>query len=132
MSNAPPQNASEQLGTAMPSTYDLPNPTLVRTSTLRPLHAHQLMSAPQGGSFNPYALAPHKAVLKLQGSLDAMAENWSGEEWPRLRRLVQFRRQQKGSTINAYHRPPSLKTMDIAYHHPHSYAPFLIIWSSCP
>src|SRR5947207_9163411 len=107
MSNAPPQNASQQLGMAMPSASDLPNPPLVRTSTLQPVHAHPMISAPQGGSFNPYAAAPHKAVLKLQGSLDAMAENWSEEEWQSRRRLVQFWRQQKGSTINASFAPVS-------------------------
>jgi len=55
--------------------------------------------------FNPYALYPHKAVLRLDGDLDEMAENWTMEEWGVKRRLVQFWRSQNGSTINAKFKP---------------------------
>jgi hypothetical protein len=44
---------------------------------------------------------PLKAVLKLNGDLDAMAERWSVEEFEARRRLVQFTRRQNGSTIHA-------------------------------
>ena len=44
---------------------------------------------------------PHKAQLKLNGDLDAMAEGWSLEEWDAKRRLVHFTRKQTGSTIHA-------------------------------
>jgi hypothetical protein len=54
-----------------------------------------------GQSFNPYAIYPLKAVLKLKGSLDSMAEKWTPEEFEARRRLVQFTRSQSGSTILA-------------------------------
>jgi hypothetical protein len=44
---------------------------------------------------------PLKAVLKLNGDLDAMAERWSVEEFEARRRLVQFTRRQNGGTIHA-------------------------------
>lgn len=72
------------------------NPTLVRTSTLQQSH----------GSFNPYQL-PQKANLALQGDLNIMAENWSTEEWQNKRRLVQFRRTQRGNTVEASFAPVS-------------------------
>ncbi|RVD89687.1 uncharacterized protein DFL_000684 [Arthrobotrys flagrans] len=72
------------------------NPTLVRTSTLQQSH----------GSFNPYQL-PQKANLALQGDLNSMAENWTAEEWQNKRRLVQFRRTQRGNTVEASFAPVS-------------------------
>ncbi|KAK6343520.1 hypothetical protein TWF730_011110 [Orbilia blumenaviensis] len=72
------------------------NPTLVRTSTLQQSH----------GSFNPYQL-PQKANLSLQGDLNSMAENWTAEEWQNKRRLVQFRRTQRGNTVEASFAPVS-------------------------
>lgn len=72
------------------------NPTLVRTSTLQQSH----------GSFNPYQL-PQKANLALQGDLNSMAENWTQEEWQNKRRLVQFRRTQRGNTVEASFAPVS-------------------------
>ena len=75
-------------------------PTLVRTSTIQPNSgAVPSVSAPQG--FNPYAMYPHKASLKLNGDLDSMAENWKLEEWEAKRRLVHFTRRQKDSVILA-------------------------------
>ncbi len=73
-------------------------PALIRTSTI------QQPSAPMNPvaashSFNPYAMYPSKAALKLNGDLDSMAEGWSLEEWDAKRRLVQFTRRQSGSTI---------------------------------
>lgn len=80
------------------------NPALIRTSTMQ----HSPSSAPPatvvshaGQAFNPYAMYPHKAQLKLNGDLDSMAEGWSLEEWDAKRRLVQFTRKQTGSTIHA-------------------------------
>lgn len=43
---------------------------------------------------------PHKAVLKIKGNLDSMADNWTVDEWGVKRRIVQFWRSQSGSTIN--------------------------------
>jgi hypothetical protein len=76
-------------------------PTLIRTSTLQQgsgLSSHQ--------SFNPYAaIYPTKAILKLNGDLDTMAEGWSKQERDSQRRLVQFTRNQVGSTIHADFKP---------------------------
>ncbi|KAH8699219.1 transcriptional regulator medusa [Talaromyces proteolyticus] len=77
-------------------------PTLIRTSTLQ--QGHGLGSSP---AFNPYAMYPSKAVLKLNGDLDAMATGWSDEEKVTQRRLVQFTRSQSGSTIHADFKPIS-------------------------
>lgn len=77
-------------------------PTLIRTSTLQ--QGHGLGSSP---AFNPYAMYPTKAVLKLNGDLDSMATGWSDEEKTAQRRLVQFTRSQSGSTINADFKPIS-------------------------
>ncbi|KAI9044092.1 transcriptional regulator medA [Aspergillus affinis] len=76
------------------------NPTLIRTSTLQ--HS---ASIPQTQSFNPYAMYPSKAILKLNGDLDTMTEHWTKEERDMKRRLVQFTRVQNGSTIHADFKP---------------------------
>ncbi|GKZ37630.1 hypothetical protein AbraIFM66950_009279 [Aspergillus brasiliensis] len=76
------------------------NPTLIRTSTLQQSGAYG-----QTQSFNPYAMCPTKAVLKLNGDLDSMTESWSREEREAKRRLVQFTRMQSGSTIHADFKP---------------------------
>lgn len=78
------------------------NPTLIRTSTIQQSLAN---NGPQSQVFNPYGMYPSKAVLKLNGDLDAMAENWTKEEQDSQRRLVQFTRQQTGSTILADFKP---------------------------
>lgn len=76
------------------------NPTLIRTSTLQ-----QASGVGQNSTFNPYAMYPTKAVLKLNGDLNSMAVGWSSEERESQRRLVQFTRSQTGSTINAEFKP---------------------------
>ncbi|KAK2758256.1 hypothetical protein FQN54_004101 [Arachnomyces sp. PD_36] len=76
------------------------NPMLIRTSTIQ-----QSSVAGQPHSFNPYAMYPSKAVLKLNGDLDSMAENWTPEECKTQRRLVHFTRQQNGSAIHADFKP---------------------------
>jgi hypothetical protein len=74
----------------------LPAPVLVRATTL-----------PQAGShtpaqpFNPYSVYQSKAVLKIEGDLEKMSEEWSEEELDAKRRLVEFKRAQHGSTITA-------------------------------
>jgi hypothetical protein len=75
-------------------------PTLFRTSTIQQSSA-AMNAAVTSHSFNPYAMYPSKAVLKLNGDLDLMAEGWSLEEWDAKRRLIQFTRRQNGSTILA-------------------------------
>ncbi|KAJ5084048.1 hypothetical protein NUU61_008627, partial [Penicillium alfredii] len=81
------------------------NPTLIRTSTLQ-----QGTGMGQTQAFNPYAMYPSKAILKLSGDLDAMAEGWTKEERVTQRRLVQFTRSQTGSTIHADFKPVTLET----------------------
>ena len=83
------------------------NPPLIRTSTLQ--QSPSPASTPSGtiapGSFNPYAMYPHKAILKISGSLDSMTEGWNEEEKEAKRRLVQFWRSQSGSTITTNFKP---------------------------
>ena len=85
------------------STVDAPigkTPALIRTSTIQQAST-SMSSAAASHSFNPYAMYPSKAVLKLNGDLDSMAEGWTIEEWESKRRLVHFTRRQNQSTIHA-------------------------------
>ena len=75
------------------------NPPLIRTSTIP--QSNPASAAGGSAGFNPYALYPQKAVLKLRGNLNSMAENWTPEEWGAKRRLVRFWRSQNKSTIHA-------------------------------
>ena len=83
------------------------NPPLIRTSTLQqsPSPATTPAAGSMGGTFNPYAMYPHKAVLKIKGNLDTMADKWTADEWSSKRRLVQFQRSQSGSTIHTQFAP---------------------------
>ena len=72
------------------------NPPLIRTSTLQPPSSPAGSGATSSSSMYPYG---YKAVLKINGDLDSMAESWSDEEWTVKRRLVQFRRSQNNNTI---------------------------------
>ena len=82
----------------------LTNPPLIRTSTLQ--QSPSPASTPTAHTtFNPYGMYPHKAVLKINGSLDSMTEGWSEEEREVKRRLVQFWRSQTGSTISTNFKP---------------------------
>ncbi|PYH44884.1 transcriptional regulator medA [Aspergillus saccharolyticus JOP 1030-1] len=92
-----------QQNTHSPSHYGT-NPQLIRTSTLQ-----QSTGMGHTPAFNPYAMYPTKAVLKLNGDLDSMTENWCKEERDAKRRLVQFTRAQRGSTIVADFAPVSLE-----------------------
>jgi len=83
----------------LPSPSNLPAPTLVRATLA------QSGSAPSGPPFNPYSMYQTKAVLKIEGDLDKMSEDWSQEEIDAKRRLVQFERTQSNSTISATFAP---------------------------
>ena len=75
-------------------------PTLVRTSTIRQPATGSVNHSPE--AFTPYGqYSDGKARLELDGSLDAMATNWTAEESAASRRLVEFDRRQEGSTIYA-------------------------------
>ena len=103
-----PSNASSRPAlTSLPSPASAANPPLIRTSTLQ--QTPSPASTPHGGQqFNAYALYPNKAKLEINGDLDAMAQNWSDEEWEAKRRLVCFQRTQSGSTINTSFKPVSV------------------------
>ncbi|KPM38279.1 hypothetical protein AK830_g8285 [Neonectria ditissima] len=78
----------------MPSTGGTPQ--LVRTSTI---------ANSTNSNYHPVSLYGNKAVLKIQGKLDLMAENWSQEEWDNRRRIVRFQKTQRGSTLTATFQP---------------------------
>ncbi|KAF8544892.1 hypothetical protein BDD12DRAFT_722955, partial [Trichophaea hybrida] len=99
----PSATAADNTG-LLPSPSEVPNPTLIRTSTLQAVDKGGDGVANRGPGFNPYSI-PHKAVLEIQGDLSTMARRWTEEEWSSKRRLVQFWRQQKGSMIHATFRP---------------------------
>ena len=80
------------------------NPPLIRTSTLQQSPGPATPPSTTGG-FNPYAMYPHKALLKINGDLESMMEDWSEEEREVKRRLVQFTRSQSGSTITTNFEP---------------------------
>jgi hypothetical protein len=84
----------------LPSPSNLPAPTLVRATSLS-----QAGGPSNGQPFNPYSMYQTKAVLKIEGDLDKMSEDWSQEEIDAKRRLVQFERSQQGSTISATFAP---------------------------
>lgn len=78
----------------MPSSAGSGTPQLIRTSTIA-------NGASSNGSYHPISLYSSKAVLKINGKLDSMAENWTQEEWDNRRRIVMFRKSQTGSTLTA-------------------------------
>ncbi|KAI9770906.1 MAG: hypothetical protein M1840_002610 [Geoglossum simile] len=103
-----PTHSVRQASQTLPSPSGTANPPLIRTSTLQqtPSPASTPAGAAKVGQpFNPYAMYPHKAVLKINGELDALAENWTLEEWEAKRRIVQFWRHQSGSAIHTNFSP---------------------------
>jgi len=81
---------------------DLGNPQLLRTSTIQSTGTG-LSGSPPG--LSSYGISSNKATLKMDGNLDAMAENWTDEECLAKRRIVQFDRRQSGSIIHATFAP---------------------------
>jgi len=92
--------ANPSVSSVLPSPSALAAPILVRATTL-----------PQSGSvssaqpFNPYSMYQTKAVLKIEGDLDKMSDDWTPEESDAKRRLVEFKRSQHGSTITTSFAP---------------------------
>jgi hypothetical protein len=78
----------------------LPAPVLVRATSL-PQAGGPSASQP----FNPYSMYQTKAILKIDGDLDKMSEEWTQEELDAKRRLVEFKRSQHGSTITTSFAP---------------------------
>lgn len=84
----------------------LPNPKLVRTSTINhspQSFSHGIPSVQHAPNFNPYALysPDSKARLTLDGNLDDVAKNWSDAELDARRKIVVFERAQSGNDISA-------------------------------
>ena len=95
----------EQTYHASPLSLDPANPPLVRASTLQTISCSGSTSgASPDGSFNPYALYTTKAVIKIRGDLNTMQDDWDADERMARRRLVLFRGEQNGNTINTYFR----------------------------
>jgi hypothetical protein len=75
-------------------------PPLLRTSQV-----------PSGSAANPTKRQESakqimsKAILKVEGDLNAMAVGWTPDEWAAKRRLVQFWRHQEGNVIQATFKP---------------------------
>ncbi|KAK1758768.1 hypothetical protein QBC47DRAFT_95365 [Echria macrotheca] len=82
-----------------------PAPALIRTSTLTQQSGNSLGG---GGNYNPYGLYQTKATLEIHGDLQAMAENWTQEEWDNKRRLVMFKKKQNGSVLTITFKPVSV------------------------
>ena len=76
-------------------------PALIRTSTIA-------NGSSNSGSYHPISLYSSKAILKVVGKLDTMAENWTQEEWENRRRIVHFRKSQNGSTLTTTFRAVSV------------------------
>ncbi|KAF2684007.1 hypothetical protein K458DRAFT_303847 [Lentithecium fluviatile CBS 122367] len=91
---------SRSTGLPSPANTVLPTPVLVRATTLP-----QSGVVSSGQPFNPYTMYPTKAVLKIEGDLDAMTNGWTEEEREGNRRLVEFKRSQHGSTISTSFAP---------------------------
>ncbi|KAF2747821.1 hypothetical protein M011DRAFT_476988 [Sporormia fimetaria CBS 119925] len=86
------------------SSSNLPTPVLVRATTIP-----QTVDGAPAPPFNPYNLYPSKAVLKIEGELHAMCDNWTEVEVEAKRRLVMFERSQLASTITTTFRPVTLE-----------------------
>ncbi|KAF4472197.1 transcriptional regulator Medusa [Fusarium albosuccineum] len=82
----------------MPSSSHSGTPQLIRTSTIA-------SNTAGNSSYHPVSLYSSKAVLKITGKLETMAENWTQEEWENRRRIVLFRKTQRGSTLTASFQP---------------------------
>ena len=80
------------------------NPTLMRASTMQQQTGSTSTSAASStdGNLNPFALYPNRAIISLRGDLDSMQRDWTAEERAAKRRLVRFRGEQVGSTVNTY------------------------------
>jgi hypothetical protein len=78
----------------------LPAPILVRATSLP-----QTTATSASQPFNPYSMYQTKAILKIDGDLGKMTEEWTQDELDSKRRLVEFKRSQHGSTITTTFAP---------------------------
>ena len=100
-----------QQGSSTFSQQSTGTPQLVRTSTLPQAPTNTTWPSPSSSTqpFNPYAMYPNKAFLKIEGNLDSMSERWTPEERESQRRLVEFKRRQDGNTIYTNFRAVTLE-----------------------
>ena len=103
--------STTSVSTRRPEPSSSANPQLIRTSTITQSPPSTVQRSGSTQAFNPYAMYPanSKAVLKIEGDLDKMSENWTDEEWEANRRIVQFTRTQNGSIIHTTFRPVTLE-----------------------
>ncbi|USP75596.1 hypothetical protein yc1106_02870 [Curvularia clavata] len=85
----------------LPSPAAVPAPVLVRATHLAQASGSSSSTQP----FNPYSMYQSKAILKIEGDLDKMSDDWTTEELHAKRRLVEFKRSQHGSTITTSFAP---------------------------
>ncbi|KAL5117800.1 hypothetical protein ACEQ8H_004274 [Pleosporales sp. CAS-2024a] len=83
-----------------------PAPVLVRATSIAQSSGG---GASTSHSFNPYSMYQTKAILKIDGDLNKMADDWTQAELDSKRRLVEFKRSQHGSTITTSFAPVSLE-----------------------
>jgi hypothetical protein len=85
----------------LPSPSAVSAPVLVRATHLAQASGSSSSTQP----FNPYSMYQSKAILKIDGDLDRMSDDWTPEELDAKRRLVEFKRSQHGSTITTSFAP---------------------------
>lgn len=90
----------------LPSPSAIAAPVLVRATHLAQASGSSSSTQP----FNPYSMYQSKAVLRIDGDLDKMSDDWTLEELDAKRRLVEFKRSQQGSTITTSFAPVTLET----------------------
>jgi hypothetical protein len=95
------RNTASSSSTVLPSPSALAAPVLVRATHLGQASGSTSSAQP----FNPYSMYQTKAMLKIDGDLGKMSDDWSQEELDAKRRLVEFKRSQHGSTITTSFAP---------------------------
>jgi hypothetical protein len=80
-------------------------PQLMRTSCIPSGSPGSSSGMGVANAYNPWPVYPTKAVLTIAGNLDAMAQDWTTEEWNNKRRIVLFRKKQNGSHLEMTFRP---------------------------
>lgn len=89
-----------------PTQHNTP-PPLVRTTALSQAASSlglNKISSPNIAK-SGHVPSPFRAGLEIVGDLDAMAQGWTMQEWQTRRRLVQFRRAQRGPIITVQFLP---------------------------
>ncbi|KOS21925.1 hypothetical protein ESCO_002113 [Escovopsis weberi] len=96
-----PTSALDHAMASRPSLTPLPMPSSASSGTPQLIRTSTIANASGNGSYHPMSLYSSKAILKITGKLDTMAEKWTHDEWENRRRIVMFRKTQQGSTLTA-------------------------------